>query len=135
MSVASMEAHEHAVHLSDEEDAPGEVIVATASPMGNSRSDSTTLRATLRTSSPGPDPAAAASTAADRRRPSVAESHESEPPAKKMKRGKYISRACTSCQRRKIKVSADSRFPVVSCCYYCHLQLDRPFHAMPCGLC
>ncbi|KAG5751663.1 hypothetical protein H9Q70_005664 [Fusarium xylarioides] len=27
-----------------------------------------------------------------------------ERPAKKMKRGKYISRACTSCQQRKIKV-------------------------------
>ncbi|KAL2673557.1 hypothetical protein Neosp_011999 [[Neocosmospora] mangrovei] len=29
-----------------------------------------------------------------------------ERPVKKMKRGKYISRACTSCQQRKIKVSS-----------------------------
>ncbi|KAI6758731.1 hypothetical protein HG530_010971 [Fusarium avenaceum] len=36
----------------------------------------------------------------------IAESWE-ERPAKKMKRGKYISRACTSCQQRKIK-RADS---------------------------
>ncbi|KAF5581445.1 transcriptional regulatory [Fusarium pseudoanthophilum] len=35
-----------------------------------------------------------------------AESESTERPAKKMKRGKYISRACTSCQQRKIKPSA-----------------------------
>ncbi|CVK96222.1 uncharacterized protein FMAN_14064 [Fusarium mangiferae] len=34
----------------------------------------------------------------------VVNTEPTEPPAKKMKRGKYISRACTSCQQRKIKV-------------------------------
>ncbi|KAG4292520.1 hypothetical protein FPRO06_12008 [Fusarium proliferatum] len=35
-----------------------------------------------------------------------AHAEPTERPAKKMKRGKYISRACTSCQQRKIKPSA-----------------------------
>ncbi|KAF5579134.1 transcriptional regulatory [Fusarium pseudocircinatum] len=36
----------------------------------------------------------------------AANAESTERPAKKMKRGKYISRACTSCQQRKIKPSA-----------------------------
>ncbi|KAK2680461.1 hypothetical protein RAB80_002254 [Fusarium oxysporum f. sp. vasinfectum] len=36
----------------------------------------------------------------------IASAEPAERPVKKMKRGKYISRACTYCQQRKIKVGS-----------------------------
>ncbi|KAH6687121.1 fungal-specific transcription factor domain-containing protein [Verticillium dahliae] len=45
---------------------------------------------------------------AEKRADDRASPDAAEQPAKKMKRGKYISRACTSCQQRKVKVSRTS---------------------------
>lgn len=77
--------------MSGDDDAPGDVIVATMDQSNNERA------AAMQTSSPVNVNVNAAAPAPEdrtgRRRPSMAESHESEPTTKKMKRGKYISRA------------------------------------------
>ncbi|KAG7144249.1 Transcriptional activator protein acu-15 like [Verticillium longisporum] len=63
---------------------------------------------------------------AEKRADDQASPDAAEQPAKKMKRGKYISRACTSCQQRKVK--CDGGEPCAQC-----IARDQPCVSAPKG--
>ncbi|RNJ60324.1 hypothetical protein D7B24_008706 [Verticillium nonalfalfae] len=63
---------------------------------------------------------------AEKRADDRASPDSAEQPAKKMKRGKYISRACTSCQQRKVK--CDGGEPCAQC-----IARDQPCVSAPKG--
>ncbi|CRK15719.1 hypothetical protein BN1723_010769 [Verticillium longisporum] len=63
---------------------------------------------------------------AEKRADDRASPDAAEQPAKKMKRGKYISRACTSCQQRKVK--CDGGEPCAQC-----IARDQPCVSAPKG--